>query len=441
MHTLANGVRLLLVRLPEARTASVSVFLRSGSAHEPLRLAGISHLAEHMVFKGSATRGYRQINLDAERLGAEVNAHTDRDHTAFHMRGLAQHSADFVRMLGDIVLGAQFPADELLRERAVVLQEYAEYEDDPVSTAYRLLDLASFGRHPAARPIIGRRKSIEAITRSDLAAYTRRQYTGCNTVVAMAGPMAAEALLAAAEAVFGAMPTGSPNAVAPAPWQGGLRSKAMAGCSQTQVVLGFSIPPQPADDPAAAVAATLLGEGMSSPLLDELREQRGLVYHAACSADVLDMCGQFIIEASTAPGQVDEYLREVTRLLARQAERIDPQDLARARNQLLVRRLCLQERPQRLIEQLALDWLSLGRVRSPQQQAERIAAISAETVRQAFERLIAPGAALALTGHVARGLRERVPSLMAVPLGAGVASAKATVAAGGVGAGPAPEPQ
>lgn len=445
LHTLANGVRLLVVHLPQARTACVSLFLRSGSAHEPQRLAGISHLVEHMVFKGSATRNYRQINLDAERLGAEVNAHTDRDHTAYHMRGLGEHSAQFVRMLADIVLGAQFPADELVRERAVVLQEFAEYDDDPVATAFRLLDAASFGRHPAARPIIGRRASIQAIGRDDLVAYTRRQYTGCNTVLAVAGPLPPEALLAEVQAQFGAMPSGEPNQVAAAPWQGGLRSKAMAGCSQTQVVLGFAIPPQPADDATSAVAATLLGEGMSSPLLDELREQRGLVYHAACSADVLDMCGQFIIEASLAPEHVDEYLREVTRLLARQAEQINPVDLERARNQLRVRQLRQLEQPHQLLEQLALDWLSVGRVRGPQQLAERLAAVDAQAVRAAFERLIASGAALALTGRVARGLRDRVPGLMAVPLGgtggaagaggaAGISGASSAVAAGPTGA-------
>jgi predicted Zn-dependent peptidase len=101
--TLPNGVRVLTINAPHLATASVSVFVRSGSAHEPRALNGIGHVVEHMVFKGTRTRDSRRINLDAERLGAQVDAHTDKDHSAFHMRGLARHAGDFITMLGDIV--------------------------------------------------------------------------------------------------------------------------------------------------------------------------------------------------------------------------------------------------------------------------------------------------------------------------------------------------
>src|SRR4051812_40087901 len=97
VHTLANGARVLLIDMPHLGSASVSVFVRSGSLHETARQNGINHVAEHMAFKGTLTRDAKRINLDAERLGAEVNAHTDKDHTAFHMSGLARHAPDFVR--------------------------------------------------------------------------------------------------------------------------------------------------------------------------------------------------------------------------------------------------------------------------------------------------------------------------------------------------------
>jgi len=111
--TLANGVRVVLLALPGVGSASVSVFVRTGSAHEGAKLNGISHVVEHMAFKGTRTRDCQRINLDAERLGAEVNAHTDKDHTAFHMRGLAQDAPRFVRQLGDIVRESTFPDEEL----------------------------------------------------------------------------------------------------------------------------------------------------------------------------------------------------------------------------------------------------------------------------------------------------------------------------------------
>src|SRR5204863_8786957 len=115
--SLDNGVRIVVVRLPYLATAAVSVFVRSGSCHETPRLGGISHFMEHMAFKGTRSRDCQTINLDAERLGAEVNAHTDKDHTAFHMRGLARDAEAFVRMLGDRVRDSTFPDLELERDR------------------------------------------------------------------------------------------------------------------------------------------------------------------------------------------------------------------------------------------------------------------------------------------------------------------------------------
>src|SRR5512143_1742123 len=136
--TLDNGVRVVVLRLPHVATAAVSVFVRSGSQHESARLSGISHFIEHMAFKGTLERDCQQINLDAERLGAEVNAHTDKDHTAFHMRGMLRHTPQFLQMRGDIVRNATFPEAELERERQVVLHEVAEDEDDALSAAFKL---------------------------------------------------------------------------------------------------------------------------------------------------------------------------------------------------------------------------------------------------------------------------------------------------------------
>src|SRR5206468_8292726 len=138
--TRANGVRVGGTGMPHLQTASVSVFVRVGSAHESAALNGISHFVEHMVFKGTQARDARAINLDAERLGAQVNAHTDKDHTAYHIGGLVQHTGVFIEMLGDIVRASVFPEDELERERQVILQEYIEDDDDPLSTAFKLFD-------------------------------------------------------------------------------------------------------------------------------------------------------------------------------------------------------------------------------------------------------------------------------------------------------------
>jgi predicted Zn-dependent peptidase len=410
--TLANGVRIVAIRLPYLESASASVFVRTGSLNESPRLNGISHVVEHMAFKGTHERDCQRINLDAERLGADVNAHTDKDHTAFHMRGQARHAADFVRMLGDIVCHASFPEAELERERQVILHEVTEDEDDALSTAYKLFDSVCYGAHAVAQPVIGRRRNIERFTCADLVAYVQRQYTGANVVVGVAGNIDPESVTREAQAAFGAMPRGSDNRVPAPAYIGGVKTRRQAGCSQTHVVLGFPIPSLRDDDPTGVVAAALFGEGMSSPLMDAIRERRALVYYAACSADVMELCGQFVIEASTAPKHLDELFVEIARLLHEHAQRMDPLGMERARNQLAVRSLRARERPGRRLEDAAQDLFVHGRVRSRAELTARVEAVTARQVRDAFERMLATRPSVAIAGRVGRGVHDRFNELV-----------------------------
>jgi predicted Zn-dependent peptidase len=153
-------VRVVVLRLPHVATAAVSVFVRSGSQHESAHNNGISHFIEHVAFKGTRTRDCQQINLDAERLGAEVNAHTDRNHTAFHMRGLARDEGSFLQMLGDIVRQSTFPNPTSSASARFILHEYTEDAVDSASSAFKLFDKASYGEHAVTRPVIGSRANI-----------------------------------------------------------------------------------------------------------------------------------------------------------------------------------------------------------------------------------------------------------------------------------------
>ncbi len=413
--TLPNGVRVVTIRMPWLASASASVFVRTGSGHESARLNGISHVVEHMAFKGTTARDAAQINLDAERLGAEVNAHTDKDHTAYHLRGMARDAGMFVRMLGDIVRRPTFPAGELERERQVILQEFIEDEEDPMSTAFRQFDKLCYGAHPIAQAVIGTRRNIERFTRDDLLQYVAQQYTGTNVVVGVAGNVDHDEILREAEAAFGDMLAGTPHTTQAPTWIGGVKAARLGGCSQSHVVLGYPIPGMKADQPAGSVAAALFGEGMSSPLMNEIRERRGLVYYAACSADILEGCGQFVVEASTTPDKIEELLLETRRLLLVHASSIGAIDLERARNQIAVRRMRAQERPVRRVEDAALDLFVHGRVRSPEELCERVESVTAEQVRDAFARMLAAPPSLALAGKLGTLTGERLREIVAAP--------------------------
>ena len=413
LHTLANGLRIVAIPMPWRQTVSLSVFVRTGSLHETRLQNGISHVVEHMAFKGTQSRDCQRINLDAEALGAEVNAHTDKDHTAFHIEGLPRDLPVFIEQIADIVRHSTFPADELERERQVIQHEFTEFEEDPVNIAFDLFDKASYGdQHAAGRPVIGNRANIKRFTRDDLLAYVQQQYTACNVVVTAAGPVDEAALIAATERAFGDMPRGAPNTVAAPVWHGGVKLRRLSGSAQCQIVLGFEAPPL-ADDTHIAwvLAAALLGEGMSSPLLDEIRERRGLAYQVGCSADVTPLAGQFVIDAATEPAQGEAFITEVARLLHQHADRADPEGLARARNQISVRALRALEQPAKRMEVAAQELFTFGHLRDTSEWLARLQAVQAPEVQGVFQRMLAGRAAVGLAGSVPARLKEHAARL------------------------------
>jgi predicted Zn-dependent peptidase len=195
-----------------------------------------------------------------------------------------------------------------------------------------------------------------------------------------------------------------------------VRTRAQSGSSQSHAVLGGMLAPRRDatlhDEAATALAAAVLGEGMSSPLLHELREKRALAYHVSASADAYDMCGQFIIEASTAPERLDECLQSVLELLRQHAAAIDAPELVRARRQLAVRRLRALEKPLRRIEDAALDLFAHGRVRSHDERLGALSSTPADAVRAVFERLLTRGLSLAVTGRLKRAAGHHARALL-----------------------------
>jgi predicted Zn-dependent peptidase len=412
MIELANGVRVLTLPDPAARTATVAVYLRVGSQHEPRPFNGISHVIEHMVFKGSHTRDARAINLDAERLGAEVDAHTDKDHTAYRLRGLPEDAPRFVQLLGDLVCAPAFPADELQRELQVLALEAEEVADDPMASAYQLFDRACFGLHPVAQPVIGTRPPRWGA--NVLHDWVQQHYTGANTVLCAAGAVDEETIARAAQAAFGAMPRGEPPVVAAPAYHGDIATRSHGGSGQAHWVLGGALAPRGAPaEQAGQLAAAVFGEGMSSPLLTTLREERGLVYHATAAADLLDASGQFVVEASTAARQLDAAVAATVALLRAQAADVSESDFERARRQLAVRLHRDDERAGHRLEDAVLDLFALGRVRSTAERLQALHDVSRDQVRQVFARLLADGLSLAATGAVGRAARSRLRASLA----------------------------
>lgn len=421
LHTLANGVRLLAIPMAHVQSASVGVFLRVGSRDETPATSGISHVLEHMAFKGTAGRSVQAINLDAERLGADVNAFTSKDTTGYFMTGLGRHTDRFLEMTADIVLNSTFPEVELRRELDVIRQEAIEYAEDPQESSSELLDRALWGEHAMGMPVIGTLENIERFTRDDVVAHVRSHYVAGNTVVTAAGNFDVAGFLALGERLFGAMPAaaGGPPPAPPA-YVGGALGKRFGQVSQVFVNLAWPIaPPLAADLPqqrwrlAASLAAMLFGGGMSAPLTDTVRERLGLAYTAEATSEHGDAWFNFVVHAVTTPDKLEQLMTATGALLREHAGAIDPVHLERARNQLAVARVRSAERTYATMERAVEELFVRGAISSTGDTIALIESISADEVRAVFQRMLQVAPALAITG---KGATARAAKQLAATL-------------------------
>ncbi|NPC55321.1 insulinase family protein [Caenimonas sp. S4] len=426
LKTLGNGVRLLAIRLPHVQSASVGVFLRVGSRDETPATSGISHVLEHMAFKGTTTRSVQAINLDAERLGADVNAFTSKDTTGYFMTGLGNHVDQFLKMTADIVLNSTFPEAELKRELEVIRQEAIEYLEDPQESSGALLDRAIWGDHAMGMPVIGTVQNIERFTRDDLIVHVKSHYVADKTVVAAAGNFDVEAFFAQAGQLFAGMPRStngmSPALSAPAPYIGSAMGQRFSQVSQVFVNMAYPLAPAKAEEIqqqrwrlVASVAAILFGGGMSAPLTDTIRERLGLAYTAESSTENGDVWFNFLVHAVTTPDKLEQLMTATGELLREHARLIDLVHLERAKNQLAVSRVRSSERTYATMERAVEELFVHGMVTSTKETISVIETITADEVRAVFERILKNRPALAITGKAAttKAAKQLVSTLAA----------------------------
>ena len=330
LTTLPNGLRVVSREMPGIETASVGLFARCGSRDEPAHLNGLAHIFEHMVFKGAGGRSARELNEAIEDVGGELNACTERDGTSYTAAVLAEHVPLAIELIADLILRPHFDANDLAREKEVVLQELAEVTDTPSDLIFDELWAASFADQPLGRSILGDESSIRRVTAADLHDWRDRQYRAGDLIVAAAGKLSHDELAGLAERHFADLPHGASDAAPAARFTGGVRVGRLKS-EQAQITFGFEAPADRADDYfAARLFADILGGGASSRLFHEVREERGLAYSISASVHPFSDTGLFYIHAATSPREaaaasqlIDEIVRgSVDSLTERELERV-----------------------------------------------------------------------------------------------------------------------
>ncbi|MBP7001482.1 pitrilysin family protein [Amaricoccus sp.] len=401
LHTLPNGLRVVAEPMPGFLSASVGVYVTAGGRHERPEQNGVAHFLEHMAFKGTPTRTARQIAEEIEDVGAYINAYTGKEMTAYFSRTLAADVERGLDILADILLHPLFDAPDIEVERGVILQEIGMSLDTPDDVIFDWLQEVAYPEQPFGRGILGAPERVSAFGRDDLAGFVAERYGPDQLIVAAAGAVDPDALLAAVERRFGHLAARPPVEVAPARFAAGER-RVVRKLEQAHVALAFEAPSN--RDPAvyaSQIYAIALGGGMSSRLFQEIREKRGLCYAVGAHAAAFEDTGLLTIYAGTGGDQLRELEEVAIDELRRAAGGFAPEEVERARAQMTAGLVMNLESPSGRAERLARTVAVWGRPIPVEETLARIAAVTGADVRAFAETLVARAApAVALLGPV-----------------------------------------
>ncbi len=393
IHTLHNGLRVILAPMPDTATATVVVMTGTGSRYENERENGLAHFLEHMFFKGTKKRpSARAISEELDSIGSVYNAFTAKDRTAYHAKVSSQFLDTALNVISDIYLNSTLPEKEITKERGAVIQEIDMYEDMPMRTIDNVFDALIFGSgHPLGRTILGPKENIRSFKSKDFHAYLKRNYTPANTVICVAGAFSQAKVLAKIKRDFGTLKAGTP------PEYMGFVSEQQAPriaikekqTDQTQLMLG--VPAYPylhKDEFALAVLATILGGGMSSRLFMEVREKRGLAYSVHAAVDKYPDTGYFVVQAGVEHAKLEKTIETILAEFKKiSIHKVKPRELEKAKSYMKGTMTLALETSDAIAENAATSLISLGRIRSLEERILGIDAVSAADIQRIAEDL------------------------------------------------------
>ena len=401
--TLSNGLRVVTGEMPHTRSATVSMYVGAGSRYETDEEAGLSHFLEHMLFKGASRRPTaREISEAIESVGGMHNAATDREVTVYYAKVPHTAALQTIDILADMLRDPVMDAAELEKERAVILEELASVEDSPGELAAGLIDETLWPHQPLGRNVGGTPESVSALPLTAVNAYFRRQYVPANTVLAVAGNVSHTDVVAAAERWLGDMPTAEAGAWYPAAARNGSPRVAVKEKQTEQAHICIAYPSVSLSHPdrfAVDLLSTVLGEGMSSRLFLELREERALVYDVHSYPSEFRDAGSFTVYAGCDPDNalvtIEAVLEENRKLLAG----VPATELAKAREMAKGRVQLRMEDTRAVAGWLGSQELLLGRIDTVDEVVARIDAVTMDELMEVAHRVLAPEqATLALVG-------------------------------------------
>ena len=388
-ENLENGIPVVMESFKTVRSVAVGVWVKVGSRHEKPEENGISHFLEHMFFKGTKKRGTKDIAIEIDSIGGDLNAFTSRENTAFYIKVLDEHIESGLDLLSDIFVHSVFPEDEIEKEKKIIKEEIKMVEDTPDDYVHDLFNKTVWGDEGLGQPILGRRDTIASFTRESILGHIRQYYGTRDIVISCAGNFSSDEMLSLLNRKFGGLRHGTePKKGQPPLFRQALNvvPKEMA---EAHLCIGVPSISQVSEERYALfVLNTILGAGVSSRLFQEIRERRGLAYSVySYTSSYLDT-GLWGIYAGVSKKRVREVAELVIQELLGLKDSVTDVELQRAKNHLKGNLILGLESTSSRMNNIARQEMYFGKYIPPDEIIKAVNHVSMHQIQSLAERLI-----------------------------------------------------
>ena len=387
---LENGIPVVMEQVKDVRSVALGVWVKVGSRNELPEKNGISHFLEHMFFKGTQKRSARDIAVDTDSMGGDLNAFTSRESTTFYIKVLDEYFDKGIELLSDIFIHSTFPEEDIEKEKGIIKEEIKMVEDTPDDYIYDLFNQTIWGSEGIGQPILGRRETIKSFIREDLVSHTKKHYGTKGIVIACAGNFETEKLLDALNHNFSSLRKGLEPETVPSRSEFSSKIKVYSKeLSEVHICLGVEGMPQASKDRYILfILNTILGGGVSSRLFQEIREKRGLVYSVYSYISSYADTGVLAVYAGTGKKKVSQVIELVLKEMRGLADMLSDVDVERAKAQLKGNLILGLESTSSRMQNIARQEMYYGRYYSPSEIIKDINSISLAQVKELAENLL-----------------------------------------------------
>ena len=387
--TLSNGIRVVSETLPKSRSVSIGVWVKVGSRHEPPEIGGISHFIEHMFFKGTGKRSAKDIAIEMDSIGGEMNAFTSQETTTFYAKVVDEHLPVVIEILADILLGAKFDPVEMEKERKVILEEIKGVEDTPDDYIHELFTSTVWPDNSLGRPILGTRETIKALKHNDIVSYIDNYYQPKEIVISVAGNFEHARLIELLDGHFGKLArTGIAKKESVPAFTRAVNVKKKQ-LEQVQLCMGCKGLHYAHEDRFVISALnTVLGNSMSSRLFQEIREQNALAYSIYSYVTSYRDTGLLTVYAGTDPSNALEVVRLVVKEMKKiKEEGITAAEELRVKNQIKGSLILSLESSNSHMSRLARQEMYFGKYLSMDDIIKGVEKVTAEQAQRLAQQL------------------------------------------------------